>query len=128
MMNENENILQIIIVDDEWLIRKELICLLAPYHGISIVGEAANVDEAIQVVTEKQPDLVFLDIQMPGQTGFHLLESVPKTFDVIFISGYDDRIQQAQQYEAVDYLTKPIDKDRLAFAMNKALKKRPGEK
>ncbi|MBN2013084.1 response regulator [candidate division KSB1 bacterium] len=124
MTENNAKALQTIVVDDEWLIRKELISLLTAYDQINIVGEASNVDEAIQLVENIDPDLIFLDIQMPGRTGFHLLESIPQTFDVIFISGYDHMIQQAHQYNAIDYLTKPIDKKRLALAVNKALEKR----
>lgn len=79
-----------LIVDDERLARKELLSLLAEYKEIEIVGEAVNVDDAIEKINQLQPDLLFLDIQMPGKTGFDLLEELEKAPNVIFTTAYDE--------------------------------------
>ena len=80
-----------LIVDDERLARNELKRLLEPYHKIEIVGEAANAEEALGMIEELQPELLFLDIQMPGKNGFELLTSIEgKAPDVIFTTAYDE--------------------------------------
>jgi two-component system LytT family response regulator len=109
-----------IIVDDERLARNELKRLLEEFPKINIVAEAANADEAIELINEHNPDLLFLDIQMPGKNGFELLEcledSVP---EVIFTTAYDEYALKAFEYNALDYIMKPIDQVRLAEAIQK---------
>lgn len=103
-----------IIVDDERLARNELKRLLEPYNKIEIIGEAANAEEALVMIDELQPELLFLDIQMPGKNGFELLSSIEgKTPEVIFTTAYDEYAIKAFEYNALDYLLKPIDTERL---------------
>ncbi|MFC3813035.1 LytR/AlgR family response regulator transcription factor [Lacihabitans lacunae] len=109
-----------IIVDDERLARNELKRLLEDFPRINIVAEAANADEAIELIEEHQPDLLFLDIQMPGKNGFELLEVLEdRVPEVIFTTAYDEYALKAFEYNALDYLMKPIDSARLAEAILK---------
>ncbi|MCF0073062.1 response regulator [Dyadobacter sp. CY261] len=103
-----------LIVDDERLARNELKRLLEPYTKIEIVGEAANAEEALKLIEEQQPELLFLDIQMPGKNGFELLSSIEgKTPEVIFTTAFDEYAIKAFEFNALDYLLKPIDTERL---------------
>lgn len=102
-----------IIVDDERLARKEITSMLEGFDQIEIIGEATNADEAEEMINNLQPDLVFLDIQMPGRTGFELLESLDKTPRIIFTTAYDEYALKAFEFNALDYLLKPIQPDRL---------------
>ena len=111
------NPLRTLIIDDEWLIRLELRRMLKPYVNVDVVGEAATLSEALQVVRETKPDLIFLDIQMPGGSGFDLLEQVEVNFKIIFVTAFTQHFVAAKKYQAVDYLVKPISKERLARAM-----------
>jgi two-component system LytT family response regulator len=111
-----------IIVDDERLARKELTNLLSAYPEVEIIGEAANADEAIEMIESKRPDLLFLDIQMPGKTGFDLLESIDAAPLVIFTTAYDEYALKAFEVNALDYLLKPIHQDRLKSCLEKVLK------
>ncbi len=108
-----------IIVDDERLARKELSSLLEKFGNVEIVGEAANADEAEAMIAEKRPDLLFLDVNMPGRTGFELLESLDPAPQVIFVTAYDEHALKAFEVNALDYLLKPIDPERLEAAVNK---------
>lgn len=111
--------MNVIIIDDSRLARNELKRLLANKSNIKIVGEAANADEAKLIIEEKHPDIIFLDIQMPGKTGFELLEMLDYIPKVIFTTAYDEYALKAFEYNALDYLLKPIDKGRLAEALLK---------
>ena len=108
-----------IIVDDERLARKELSSLLEKFGNVEIVGEAANADEAETMIAEKRPDLLFLDVNMPGRTGFELLESLDPAPQVIFVTAYDEHALKAFEVNALDYLLKPIDPERLEAAVSK---------
>lgn len=109
-----------IIIDDERLARNELKRLLEEYPKIEIIGEAANADEAIPMIEEKNPDLIFLDIQMPGKNGFELLEALEGNIpEVIFTTAYDEYALKAFQVNALDYIMKPIDAARLSEAIQK---------
>jgi two-component system LytT family response regulator len=108
-----------IIVDDERLARNELKKLLTLHPEIQVVDEANNVDEAIEKIDIQHPDLVFLDIQMPGKTGFDLLLAIEKAPKVIFTTAYDEFALKAFEVNALDYLLKPIDPKRLADALTK---------
>jgi two-component system, LytTR family, response regulator len=109
-----------LIVDDERLARVELRRLLEAFKDIEIVGEASHADEAFTAINEKNPDLVFLDIQMPGATGFDLLERLDKSPSIIFVTAYDEHALRAFEFNALDYLLKPIDPTRLAEAVQRA--------
>lgn len=111
--------MKVLIVDDERLARKELNSLLNEFTEVEVVGEAVNADEAQEKITEHDPDLVFLDIQMPGKTGFELLEMLDKSPKIIFTTAYDQFAIKAFEYNALDYLLKPIEGDRLAEAIKK---------
>ncbi len=111
-----------LIIDDERLARKELTNLLGNYPEIEIVGEAANAEEARKEIDEKDPDLIFLDIQMPGETGFDLLESLEAVPQVVFVTAYDEYAIKAFQVNALDYLLKPIDDERLEETIKKIVK------
>lgn len=106
-----------LIIDDERLARKELAGLLERYDGIEVVGEASNADEAEQRIAELKPDLLFLDINMPGRDGFQLLEALDPVPLVIFVTAYDEHAVHAFQVNAMDYLLKPIDPTRLEAAI-----------
>ena len=108
-----------IIIDDERLARNELKKLLGEYPEIEVIEEAANVDEGIQKIEALNPDLIFLDIQMPGKTGFDLLRELNRTPEVIFTTAYDEYALRAFEVNALDYLLKPIEPKRLADAIHK---------
>lgn len=108
-----------LIVDDERLARKELMKLLEEHPSIEVVGEAGNADEADKMIEELNPDLLFLDIQMPGQTGFQLLESLDSAPLVVFTTAYDEFALKAFEVNALDYLLKPITAERLSEAVHK---------
>jgi len=108
-----------IIIDDERLARTELRKLLQDFPEVEVVDEAANADEAINKIDTLQPDLVFLDIQMPGKTGFDMLAELERAPHVIFTTAYDEYALKAFEVNALDYLLKPIEPKRLADAMQK---------
>ena len=112
-----------LIVDDERLASKELMKLLEEHPSIEIVGEAANADEAEKMIEELNPDLLFLDIQMPGRTGFQLLESLDSVPLVVFTTAYDEFALKAFEVNALDYLLKPITAERLSEAAHKVMEK-----
>ncbi len=119
-----------LLIDDERLARVELKRLLTPYKEIEIVGEAVNVDDATKKINELSPDLIFLDIQMPGKNGFELLEELDSVPTVIFTTAYDEYALKAFEYSALDYLLKPIEPKRLEEAIKKVLSanKKDGKK
>jgi two-component system, LytTR family, response regulator len=112
-----------LIIDDERLARKELMNLLEEHPSIEIVGEATNADEAAQMINELNPDLLFLDIQMPGKTGFQLLEELDAVPLVVFTTAYDEFALKAFEVSALDYLLKPIQAERLADTISKIAEK-----
>ena len=111
-----------LIIDDERLARKELSSLLEDCKDIEVVGEAINVDDAYEKIKQLKPDLLFLDIQMPGKTGFELLEMLDSVPDVVFTTAYDEYALQAFVVNALDYLLKPIQKERLQETIKKLIK------
>jgi two-component system LytT family response regulator len=110
-----------IIIDDERLARKELNNLLENYPEIEIVDQAVNADEALEKIIQLDPELIFLDIQMPGKTGFELLEELEKVPKVIFTTAYDEFAIKAFDVNALDYLLKPIQEERLKDTITKVL-------
>ncbi|MGQ9799459.1 MAG: LytR/AlgR family response regulator transcription factor [Ignavibacterium sp.] len=108
-----------LIIDDERLARTELKRLLEPFKEIEIVGEAVNADEAIEKIAQLNPELIFLDIQMPSKSGFDMLEELDKVPKVIFTTAYDEYALKAFEYNALDYLLKPIEPKRLEEAIRK---------
>jgi two-component system, LytTR family, response regulator len=108
-----------VIIDDERLARAELRKLLQEFPEIEIIAEASNVNEGIEKIDQLNPDLIFLDIQMPGKTGFDLLQEVDRAPHVIFTTAYDEFAIKAFEVNALDYLLKPIEPRRLADAIQK---------
>jgi len=108
-----------IIVDDERLARAELKKLLQDHPDIEVIAEAANAAEGLEKIESLNPDLVFLDIQMPGKTGFDLLAELDHAPQVIFTTAYDEYALKAFEVNALDYLLKPVEPQRLADALLK---------
>lgn len=108
-----------IIIDDERLARNELKKMLQEYGEIEIVDEASNAQEGIEKIEHHDPDLIFLDIQMPGKTGFDMLESLERLPKVVFTTAYDEYALKAFEVNALDYLLKPVEPRRLADAIQK---------
>ena len=112
-----------LIIDDERLARLELRNLLAEHKGIEVVGEAHNVLEAVEKIASIVPDVIFLDIQMPGKTGLELLEEISVLPEVVFVTAYDEYALRAFEVNALDYLVKPVSPARLAECVKKILMK-----
>ncbi|MFM7645191.1 MAG: LytR/AlgR family response regulator transcription factor [Sphingomonadales bacterium] len=108
-----------ILIDDERLARVELRKLLAEFSEIDIIDEAVNASEALEKIETLQPELIFLDIQMPGKSGFDLLTELDRSPNVIFTTAYHEFAIKAFEFNALDYLMKPIDPPRLADAIQK---------
>ena len=109
-----------IIVDDERLARNELKRLLENFPSIEVIGEAANTEEASQLIEELQPDVAFLDIQMPGKTGFEWLEEWDGFLpEIIFTTAFDEYALKAFEVNALDYVLKPIELARLSESIQK---------
>lgn len=115
-----------LVIDDERLARKELINLLNQLETVEVVGEAVNVEDAKEKIDQLQPDVIFLDIQMPEKTGFDLLEELDQLPHVIFTTAYDEYALKAFQVNALDYLLKPIEPKRLEDAVQKLQGKMEG--
>jgi len=116
-----------LLIDDERLARNELRRLLAAFPDVTIVGEATHAAQARQQLVALSPDLLFLDVQMPGESGFELLASLePPVPHVIFTTAYDEFAVKAFEFNALDYLLKPIDPARLAAAIDKLRAVAPG--
>jgi two-component system LytT family response regulator len=109
--------LHTLIVDDERLARSELRRLLEPREPVEVVGEAANADEAEAAIRKHDPDLLLLDVQMPGDSGFDLLERLDAVPHVVFVTAYDEYAIRAFKVNALDYLVKPVEPGRLDDAI-----------
>ena len=118
-MNES---LRIVIVDDEPLARARLAQLLADEEGVVVAGEAGRAGEARALIESQRPDVLLLDVQMPGGSGFELIDSLPvdRRPGVIFVSAHDQHAVRAFSVRAIDYLLKPFDRDRLRVALDRA--------
>lgn len=114
-----------ILVDDERLARKELRSMLAEHEIIDVVGEAETVAQATELVHAKNPDVIFLDIQLPGETGFDLLEKISPACKIIFVTAFDAYAIRAFEVNALDYLLKPINPARLAQAIERLTSHEP---
>lgn len=109
----------VLIVDDERLAREEIRRHLLPYTEFTIVGEAADADEAEQLMLQHRPHLIFLDVQMPERDGFDLLQSLEDVPQVVFTTAFDKYAVQAFDTNAIDYLVKPIREERFARAIDR---------
>lgn len=118
-------IIKAILVEDEVRGRNTLRALLSRNPLVQLAGEASNADEAIALINETDPDLVLLDIEMPGKSGLDLLAAIPgRRFDVIFTTAFDSYAIKAIKFSAIDYLLKPIDPEELDAAIAKLIEKR----
>jgi two-component system LytT family response regulator len=112
--------LRTLIVDDESPARERLKRLLAGIEGIELIGEAASGIQAVEMIEQEKPDLVLLDIQMPGLDGFEVIEALQDPPLVIFVTAYDEYAIRAFEVNALDYLLKPFSRERLAKAVRRA--------
>ncbi|WP_231730932.1 LytR/AlgR family response regulator transcription factor [Lacimicrobium alkaliphilum] len=110
---------RVLIVDDSRLARLELKEQLKKIGGIDLITEAANTRDALQIITEHQPDVLLLDINMPGGDGFSLLEQLDSLPYVIFVTAYEEYALKSFDFNATDYLLKPVTTERLSRALNK---------
>jgi two-component system LytT family response regulator len=108
-----------IIVDDERLARQELKTMLAEHKDIEIIAECANANEAKEKINSLKPDVVFLDIQMPGKNGLELAQELNPLPELIFITAHDEYALRAFEVNALDYLLKPVQPQRLAETLKK---------
>ena len=123
--------LRAVVVDDEGLAREELCFLLGQIPGIEVVAQAGDGPEALEVISKQQPDLVMLDVQMPGLTGFEvarrLLHSGTEAH-LVFVTAYDRHAIEAFEVNAVDYLLKPVEAERLATAVDRVRRRLSAER
>lgn len=116
-----------IIIDDEKLARDLLREYLESFEDIELVAECVKGTEAVEKINKMKPDLIFLDVQMPGMTGFDVLEEIDHEPYVIFTTAYDQYAIKAFEKNAVDYVLKPLDEERFRLAVNRALKRKKQE-
>lgn len=120
---ENQPTFKAVIVDDEQPARVIIAHYLAAFPNIEVIGECANGFEALKMIKETSPDILFLDVQMPKVTGIELLEVIENAPAVIFTTAYDQYALKAFELNAIDYLLKPFSKDRFNAAVNKVIEK-----
>lgn len=108
-----------IIIDDEPFVRDDLRYLLDAHPSIEIVGEAGSVHESRELLGSASPDVVFLDIQLRGGSGFDLLPNIPESTDIIFFTASDDFQETVERNQVIDYLLKPVSPARLASSLEK---------
>ena len=119
--NSEKKTLNTVIVDDDSQARKLLGILLKKFPQIKVVGEASNISSALDIIKETKPDSVFLDIRLGENSGFELLEKIKNNAKVVFVSSYDDYALRAFEINALDYLKKPVEKERLAKTISRLM-------
>ncbi len=122
-----DEILSALVVDDERLARMELISMLKHFDNINVIGEADSVDKAIEQIESHKPDLIFLDIQMPGKSGFDLLDKIELEAKIIFVTAYDEYAIRAFEVNALDYLPKPVSQERLTKTVERIIRNSPNK-
>ena len=120
--------LKAIIVDDERLARVNLKKLLEPHPQIEIVGEASSCQGAVDMINMFNPQLIFLDIQLSGETGFDLLEMIDSSIKIIFVTAYDEYAIRAFEVNAIDYLLKPVNPERLKVSIERVINREKTQK
>jgi len=110
---------RVLIVEDERLARNELIAMLAEFDCIEVVGVAEDVPSAMECIKNQSPDIIFLDIQMPGESGLDLLEKIDFSGHVVFVTAFDEYAIRAFEVNAFDYLLKPVSPQRLQTTINR---------
>lgn len=111
-----------LIIDDERLARKELAGHFSRFPEVELVGESSNAQEGLQHIRTLQPDLIFLDIQMPGMNGFEMLEQMDEVPMVVFVTAFDEYAIKAFEVNALDYILKPVEEERFNETMHKVLR------
>jgi two-component system LytT family response regulator len=119
------DLIKAIIIDDEWLIRSEINRLLSKYPEIDVVGEAVHLSDAIELIEQFNPDVIFLDIELSGEIGFDLLDKTELNCEIIFVTAYNQYAVRAFEVNALDYLLKPIQPERFAKTIQRLLKHEP---
>jgi len=114
-----------LIIDDERLARREMIAMLSTYPVVQVVGQADSVESARTEIKRTNPDVLFLDIQMPRKSGFDLLNEIAFEGKVIFVTAYDTYAIRAFEVNAMDYLLKPVSPERLAASIQRLLENKP---
>ncbi len=114
-------IINTIIIDDDRQSRKLLSILLKKFPQVNLVGEASDISSAVKMIREKKPDGIFLDICLGAESGFKIAENISGSPDIVFISAYDNYALKAFEVDALDYLQKPIELDRLALTIDRML-------
>ena len=130
-MTEAVSTLRTVVVDDEQLARDEVCFLLGEIGGVEVVGQAANGLEALQVIEAENPDLVMLDVQMPGLSGFEVarrLAEVGGDTQLVFVTAFDQHAIQAFEVNAVDYLLKPVEAARLTTTVERVRRRLASER
>jgi two-component system LytT family response regulator len=112
-----------VIIDDEPFVREDLRHMLLKHPQVEVVGEAGSITEAAKLLRQTNPDIVFLDIQLRGGSGFDLVPDILPDSDIIFFSAHDEYEEQINQLNALDYLLKPVSAARLAESLSKVEKK-----
>ena len=112
-----EKPIKTIIVDDVKPVRLELKAMLKEYPVIDVIGDAGNAEQAFHLVSKYHPDLIILDIKLPGLSGFDILDRLKGDFKIIFISTFEEYKEKAMTYQPVDFILKPINKDKLRKAI-----------
>ena len=108
-----------VMVDDERLARSKLRAMLEHHPEISVTGEADSAEAAVRLISEERPDVVFLDIQMPGESGFDLVNRLERPLKIIFVTAFDEYAIRAFEINALDYLLKPVTQERLTRAVER---------
>lgn len=116
-----KKIIKVLVVDDEKLAREELINLLSEYEIINVVGEAVDAKSTMKQIQDTNPEVIFLDIQMPGETGLTLAEKIPPEIKIVFVTAYDEHAIRAFEINALDYLTKPVYPERLETTISRLI-------
>jgi DNA-binding LytR/AlgR family response regulator len=130
-MMDGNHVLRAVVVDDEQLAREEVCYLLGEMGGVHVVGQAGDGVEALQVIEAENPDLVMLDVQMPGLTGFEVARKLLAAgihSQLVFVTAYDQHAIQAFDVNAVDYLLKPVEAGRLEQALQRARRRLASER
>jgi two-component system LytT family response regulator len=121
-MNFNAKTYRALIVDDEELARQDLTDVLSEFDAVTVVAEADSIARAREQIDNLKPDLIFLDIQLPGENGFDLLEHLSPDIKIIFVTAFDRYAIRAFEVNALDYLMKPVSRDRLTLSLNRLKK------
>ena len=124
-IKNKKDIIRTIIIDDERLAIRGIEILLTDYPHIDVVGSAGDIDKAVSMIEKEKPDLVFLDIQLQGESGFDLFDRVAVDFKVVFVTAYDEYAIRAFEVNALDYLLKPVSRKRLNLTIDRVIKDSP---